>query len=139
MGREISPIVPNLINKSMTKTKERGYFSLETEEGVKWAHFSRTFFGQLKEIYGEDLSSLGEKLRQENKNLDDQFNLMCLIFHSGLNAYALENDIDEKYNEHKVANWLWDAMNKDQSVITNMMESLMSGLPKPQEGKVQGK
>ena len=38
------------------KTKERGYFKLETPEGVKWAHFSRTFITQLQKHTGKDLS-----------------------------------------------------------------------------------
>ena len=119
----------------MTKTKERGYFSIETEEGVKWAHFSRTFLGQLKELADEDLVSLGKKLQKTDKTLDEQFDLFSLILHAGLNAYALENDIEEKYNPHKVSNWLWTAIQEDDKVFLNLTEALNSSLPKPVKGK----
>ncbi len=111
------------------KTKERGYLKLNTENGPKYAHFSRTFWGQLKEVSGQDLVSLGKSF-QEEKSTEEQFDAITDLLESGFRAYDLENDIEIDYNTYKVGNWLWEAMNQDDNIGTEIIETLTASLPK---------
>lgn len=122
------------------KIKERGYFTIETVEGAKIAHFSRTFLTTLRDIAGEDIVSLGKKMTKEQATELEMFDYMALLFHAGLNAYALETDSEITWNEYKVANWLWDAMSESDKVGAELMEALNCALPKPSKSKgVKGK
>ena len=121
----------------MKKTIERGYFSIETDEGTKWAHFSRTFMGQLAEISDQDIVSVGKILENPDADPGDQFDAITLLLHAGVRAYDLENDIEIDYNKYKVGNWLWDAMQEDADVAANLMKALMASLPASKG--VQGK
>ncbi len=119
----------------MTKIKERGYYSLQTEDGVKWMHFSRTFLGQLQDMTGKDIITYGKDL-QNAKTDEEAFDATATVIHAGMNAYCLEEDIDIDFNDHKVANWLWEAMQVDDSIMLDVIETLRTALPKP--GKKKG-
>lgn len=112
------------------KTKERGYFKIDTPEGVKYAHFSRTFLGQLKEVMDTDLGTLGKKL-QSAESYEDQFDVLTDMLHAGLNAYALEEGDDITWNTYKVGNWLWEAMNESDEIGAELIAALNASLPKP--------
>lgn len=118
------------------KTTERGYFKLDTPEGVKYAHFSRTFLSQLKVLFGTDIMEIGKKLVSPD-SFEDKFDGMAALVHAGLNAYALEEDLEITWNEHKVGNWLWEAMNESDEVIVELDAALQNSLPplEPQAGK----
>lgn len=116
------------------KTIERGYFKLDTPEGVKYAHFSRTFLKTFKDYSGKDIFEWGGSVT-ESDDVWDQFDAMTDILIAGMMAYDLEEDLECKYNVHKVGNWLWDAMQEDTDVGTTLMTAFNNGFPKSKEVK----
>ena len=122
------------------KTIERGYFKLEFDEGAKWMHFSMTFLNQLKEIAGEDIMELIEKLNElENQPVGDIYAIVTCLCYAGLRAYDLEEDNEIDYNEYKVANWLTEATKKDPDTGPKIKEALQYIFPDPVKEKVKGK
>lgn len=122
------------------KTTERGYFKLITDEGDKWAHFSRTFLGELKKLSGKSLPELGESLQNE-KDQDAQFDAFTDLLEAGLNAYALENNEEITWNTYKVGNWLWEHLNEgDENIVEELLKALTFSIPKAKgKGNKEGK
>ena len=114
------------------KTKERGYFKLDTPDGVKWAHFSRTFITQLQKHTGKDLITWGHELKEMDSNVE-QFDAITDVVYAGMIAYALEEDLEHDFNLYKVGNWLWEEMNNNDDLAKDIFETLQSTLPKPKE------
>lgn len=118
------------------KTKERGYFKLETPEGVKWAHFSRTFITQLQKHTGKDLVTWGQELTEMESEVA-QFDALTDVLYAGMISFCLEEDLEQDFNLYKVGNWLWEAMNEGTDVADELFQTLQAALPKSKE--VQGK
>ena len=120
------------------KTLERGYFKLKTQEVDKWMHFSRTSLTQLQEISGEDVVAFGSRLQKEELSPEEQFNLVAILCHAGLNAYDLEEGNEIDYNKHKVANWVYEAASEDDDFGYKLINAFMSSLPlgKKEKGQV---
>ena len=119
------------------RNKERGYLQLETSEGKKWMHFSRTSLTKIQEISGEDTATFADRLGKENSTPEEQFDLMAILVHAGLVAYDLEEGNEIDYNKHKVANWVWDAAQEDENFGLNIVEAFMLSLPISKKAKGQ--
>ena len=120
------------------KTIERGYLQLDTDEGKKWMHFSRTSLTQLQKLSGDDIVSFGEKLTMKNMTPERQFDIMAVLCHAGLIAYDLEEDNEIDYNEYKVANWVYEAAQEEEFGL-DLVKAFMLSLPvgKKQKGQVK--
>ena len=116
------------------KTKERGYFKLDTPDGVKWAHFSRTFITQLQKHTGKDLVTWGQEINKTDDTLT-QFDAITDVLYAGMISFCLEEDLEQDFNLYKVGNWLWDSMNEDDNVASEIFETLQAALPKAKEVK----
>ena len=116
------------------KTKERGYLELQFEGGSKWMHFSMTSLRQLKKLSGKDIVEFGRSIN-ENKSDDEKFDDLAHLIHAGLIAYDLEEGNDIDYNEYKVANWLWEAININNEIAGEIIECLIASTPKPGKKK----
>lgn len=62
---------------------------------------------------------------------------MSEMFLIGLIANDLAEGVEHDYNPHKISNWLWDALIKDQNTLTELFDALKASLP-DDEGKTKG-
>ena len=119
------------------KIKERGYYELKWGDQSKWMHLaSRTFIGQIQEVTGKDIVAFGKDLSStDDKPQQEQFDKITDLVHAGFRAYDLEEGIDIDYNAYKVGNWLWEACNESDLVISGVYDTLNAALPKSKGGK----
>ena len=119
------------------KIKERGYCELKWGDQSKWMHLaSRTFIGQIQEVTGVDMVTFGKELADtDGKSEQVQFDKITDLVHAGFRAYDLEEDIEIGYNSYKVGNWLYEACNENEMVISDLFDTLNSALPKKKEAK----
>ena len=119
------------------ENKRRGFFTLETVDGPRTAHFSRRFITKLKEVTGLDLVSWGVKI-EELKDPVEQFDLISGLWYAGLlaNSDRLREEID--FNQEDASDWLWDAVMQKPEVSAELLDALRVSMPTP-EGNLKGK
>ena len=121
----------------MNKTKKNGYYKLKTKDGDRWLHFSRLFITKIKEISGKDILEYGEYLRSLDDSLDitEQFDAVTDLAMAAMLAYDEKEGNDIDYDLYKVGKWIFEATEKDETVIKGIFDTLNESLPKP--GKIR--
>ena len=121
------------------KTLDRGYLQLKTPEVTKWLHFSRTSITQLLKLSGDDFDAFQKRISKPNQTPEEEFDIMALLAHSALIAYDLEEGNEIDYNEHKVANWVYEAAQEEENFGLKLVEAFMLSLPLTKKSKGQVK
>ena len=110
--------------------KEKGYYTLKWGENEKTMHFSRLFLGELQRTTGKDITAFGQSMQEEEGELE-QFDLVAELVNAAFLAYdKAEGNSTDDYNVHKVGNWLWDAFQESDTIVTeiiNVMQDSLSG------------
>ena len=114
-------------------TKQRGYYELKTEDGSKWLHFSMNFIFNLQEVTGEDLSTWSARVSKTTDEMEQAVNICDMVF-AAMAAYDQEEENPLDYNRYAVRNWVFDAINNDDKVATEIMEAFTASM-----GKLNGK
>ena len=117
----------------MDKNKNNGYYKLKTKDGDKWLHFSRLFISKIEEVSGKDIVEFGHDLQLLDGSLDltKQFDAITDLVMAGMLAYDEKNGNDVDYDLYKVGEWLYEATEKDDKVISNIFKALKQNLPEP--------
>ena len=119
------------------ENQRRGFFTLETVDGPKTAHFSRRFITKLKDITGLDFVTWGLEL-EKLKEPVEQFDLIAKLWYAGLTANNERTREPIDYSEEDAADWLWDAVLEDPEISHDLFAALGAAMPSP-SGKIKGK
>ena len=106
----------------------RGFFTLETVDGSKTAHFSRRFITKLNDVSGLDLVTWGQTL---DKSTDDveRFDLIAKLWYAGLIANSARTRSEVDYNLDDASDWLWDAVMENPEVAKDIFHALGAAMP----------
>ena len=104
------------------RTKQRGYFKLETADGDRWMHFSMNFILNLEDLTEQPLTEWGLELK-ELKGFK-QVSALCDAVFCAMIAYSQENNEEVNYNIFAVRDWVGEAAQKDPKIVSEMSEVL---------------
>ena len=104
------------------KTKQRGYFKLETADGDRWMHFSMNFVLNLEDLTEQTASEWGAKLQKQTGL--KQITTLCDAIFCAMIAYSQENDEEVNYNIYAVRDWVAEAATDNPKVIGEMAKVL---------------
>ena len=117
----------------MNKSIKNGYYKLKTKDGDKWLHFSRLFISKIKEVSGKNIVEFGSYVSSldESLNWQDQFDAITDLSMAAMLAHDEKEGNDIDYDLYKVGEWLYEATEKDDKVISDIFKALKQNLPEP--------
>ena len=127
----------------MNKSTQNGYYKLKiyqpsednklTRTGSRWLCFNRLFGTKIKEVTGKDIFEFGEYLKQLDESIDlaEKFDAFTDLAHAAMLAYSEKEGEDIDYTGYNVGEWLYYAMENDDTVLLGITSALQNSLPKP--------